>query len=290
MNRVLRLAATSLLMVAAACSPLGVFDTVAPWDAGASRIAQSLPYGPLPRQSLDVYVPKPKPASAPVLIFFYGGAWSSGSKEEYGFVGAAFAAQGFVTIVPDYRLFPEVQFPDFLRDSAQAVRWAQQNATAYGGNPRHVVLVGHSAGAYNAIMLGLDQRFLEAAGVDATAIRAVAGLAGPYDFLPLDDPATINTFGRAVDLAATQPVNFAQANSPPVFLATGEDDDRVRPRHTKALESRLQSVGAKVEAKFYPDLGHVGILLALSKPLRRNAPVLGDASRFLHARSGSHLK
>jgi acetyl esterase/lipase len=200
-------------MVAAACSPLGVFDTVAPWDAGASRIAQSLPYGPLPRQSLDVYVPKPKPASAPVLIFFYGGAWSSGSKEEYGFVGAAFAAQGFVTIVPDCRLFPEVQFPDFLRDSAQAVRWAQQNATTYGGNPRHVVLVGHSAGAYNAIMLGLDQRFLEAAGVDATAIRAVAGLAGPYDFLPLDDPATINTFGRAVDLAATQPVNFAQANS-----------------------------------------------------------------------------
>jgi acetyl esterase/lipase len=273
-------------MAAAACSPLGTFDTLVPWDGGVSRIAQSLPYGPLPRQTLDVYVPKRKQGSAPVLIFFYGGAWSSGSKGEYGFVGAAFAAQGFVTIVPDYRLFPEVRFPEFLRDGAQAVRWAEQNATAYGGNPRHIVLVGHSAGAYNAVMLGLDQRFLTAAGADATAIRAIAGLAGPYDFLPLDDSATINTFGMAVDLAATQPVSFAQANSPPTFLATGEDDDRVRPRHTKALESRLQSVGAKVEAKFYPDLGHAGILFALSKPLRHKAPVLGDTSRFLHAQAG----
>ncbi len=192
-----------------------------------------------------------------------------------------------MTIIPDYRLFPEVRFPDFLEDGARVIRWALDNAAPHSGDPRHVVLAGHSAGAYNAVMLALDPRYLEAAKVDPAAIRAVAGLAGPYDFLPLDDPATINTFGATRDLAATQPMNFALANSPPVFLATGDEDDRVRPRHTRALAMRLREAGAKVEEKVYPDLGHVGILLALSKPLRGKAPVLNDAAAFLRGQAGS---
>lgn len=287
MKRLSQFATAALALACVACSPLGAFNALAPRDRGAARAAQDVPYGPHPRQRLDVYAPRPSPASAPVLIFFYGGAWSSGTKEEYGFVGSAFAAQGFVTVVPDYRLFPEVRFPDFLEDGARAVRWALDNAAAYGGDPRRIVLAGHSAGAYNAVMLALDPRYFEAAKVDPAAVRAVAGLAGPYDFLPLDDPATIGTFGATSDLAATQPVNFARANSPPVFLATGDEDDRVRPRHTKALAMRLRDAGATVEEVVYPDLGHAGILLALSRPLRGKAPILEDAAAFLRGQAGS---
>jgi acetyl esterase/lipase len=100
---------------------------------------------------------------------------------------AGSGAQGFVVIVPDHRLVPEVRYPDFLRDCAAAVRWALGEAGRYGGDSNRIVLVGHSAGAYNAAMLALDPGLL---GADRAAIRGFAGLAGPYDFLPLDDAST----------------------------------------------------------------------------------------------------
>jgi acetyl esterase/lipase len=131
-----------------------------------------------------------------VAVFFYGGSWDSGRRQDYAWVGRALAAQGFLTIVPDYRLYPAVRYPGFVEDGALAVRWAADHARALGGDPGRIVLIGHSAGAYIAAMLALDDRWLEAAGVDPKAVRAFAGLSGPYDFLPLDGPVTQRTFGE----------------------------------------------------------------------------------------------
>lgn len=265
-----------------ACSPTRLFNGLAAVGVGGIDRVRDQAYGAHPRQKLDVYVPRRGDGRPrPVLVFLYGGSWDSGEKETYPFAGLAWAGQGFVTVVPDYRLVPEVRYPTFLEDNAAAVRWARDNAARYGGDPDRIVLVGHSAGAYNAAMLALDQRWLERAGVPRQAVRAWAGLAGPYDFLPLDDRATIAAFGGTPDLPATQPVNFVDRRDPPSFLVTGTKDETVAPRHTRDLAGRLQSAGVPVQTRFYPGVGHVGIVLALSGPLRSRAPVLNEAGAFL---------
>ncbi|MBL8545187.1 MAG: alpha/beta hydrolase [Hyphomonadaceae bacterium] len=242
-------------------------------------MARDVAYGDSPRQRLDVYAPDGA-HDRPVIVFIYGGSWNSGSKNDYAFAGAALAAQGFVTIVPDYRLVPDVRFPEFLTDCARAVRWAGDHAGEYGGDPTRIVLLGHSAGAYNAMMLGLDTQYLHDAGVDATHIRGVVGLAGPYDFLPFDVDATRDAFGQAPDSALTQPVHFARGDAPPLLLLWGEADTTVGPRNLEGLARATRAAGGRVETKTYPGVNHVDIMLALSRPLRGRAPTLGDVIGF----------
>jgi acetyl esterase/lipase len=264
-----------------ACSPLALFDAIGPRDRGGRLVLKDAAFGTHPRQKLDVFAPVDGVSGAPVLVFFYGGSWKGGSKTDYAFVGQAFAAQGFVTVVPDYRLYPEVRFPDFLDDAAATIAWVRDNIAAQGGDPRRIVLAGHSAGAYNAAMLGLDPRYLRRAGVDPKIVRAVAGLSGPYDFLPLDAGTATEVFGEAPDKAATQPVTFAGPHSPPAFLATGDDDTTVRPRNTQSLAAKLRAARVPVQERVYPGLDHADTLLALSVTFRSKAPELAEMTAFL---------
>jgi len=273
------LAAASTALTAA-CSPLTMFATLSPKDP-ASQLARGEAYGAGARQRLDVYAPRGASGEAPVAVFFYGGSWDSGRRQDYNWVGRALASRGFVTVVADYRLYPEVRYPGFLEDGAQAVRWASQNAQRYGGDPGRIVLVGHSAGAYNAVMLGLDGRYLRSAGVDPKAVKALAGLSGPYDFLPIKSEITERVFGGTQDLPSTQPLAFVRPDSPPAFLATGDADDTVWPRNTVALANKLREAGVPVEERHYPGVDHVRMVLALSRPLRGRAPVLDEMTGFL---------
>jgi len=270
-----RLAPAALAALLAACTPLTLFNNVVPKDGGVVR-SDDIAFGQHPRQRLDVYAPKGA-NGLPVVVWIYGGSWNSGMKDGYGFAGRAFASRGFVTVVPDYRLVPEVRYPAFLEDNAAAVRWARANVARYGGDPDRIVLAGHSAGAYNAAMLALDARWL---GEDRAAVKGLIGLAGPYDFLPLDGPVTQAAFGSAPDLPATQPVTHVDASAPPAFLATGADDATVRPRNSEKLAAKLQAAGVAAEVRVYPKMGHVGIVTALARPLRGKAPVLADATAF----------
>ena len=262
------------------CSPLALYNTVAPADAGSARAGTDIAYGEHPRQRLDVYAPSTRPGAAPVVVIFYGGSWNSGRKEDYAFLGRAIAARGFVAVIADYRLVPEVRFPAFLDDGARAVAWAHANARKFGGDPDRLFLLGHSAGAYNAAMIALDGRYLRAAGAGPEIVRGVAGLAGPYDFLPLDAASTIAAFGQAPDLGQTQPVNFVTRSAPPMLLATGADDTTVKPRNTRALAAKLRAAGAEVTERTYKGVGHVGVMLALSVPFRGKATVLDDVAAF----------
>ncbi len=270
----------ALATMSAACTPLGLFATLSPKDP-ATRVSRGEAYGSDPRQTLDVYVPRGARGDAPMAVFFYGGSWDSGRRQDYNWVGRAMASRGFVTVVADYRVYPGVRYPTFLEDGAQAVRWTVDNAVRLGGDPRRLVLLGHSAGAYNAVMLGVDTRYLKAAGVDPASVKAVAGLAGPYDFLPLNDKVTNRVFGQASDLAGTQPMAHVGRTSPPAFLATGDKDNTVWPKNTKALAARYREAGAVVEERHYAGVDHVRIVLALSRPLRGGAPVLDQMADFL---------
>lgn len=268
--------------LAAACSPLALLNGLGPRDGGVRRVAKGLRYGPDARQTMDVFAPTaPAESPRPMLVFFYGGGWDSGSREVYGWAAQALAAQGFVVFVPDYRIVPEVHFPAFIQDAAAATAEAGKLAAQYGGDPARLGVIGHSAGAHLAMMIALDRRYM--AGVEAPGlIRAAAGLAGPYDFLPFDVPASINAFGRVPDPTLTQPVSFVRADAPPLWLGHGTDDDVVHAEDTTILCDRMRAVGGRCEAKLYPGLNHADLIATFSPLFRKKAPVLADVSAFLH--------
>ncbi len=276
-RRLLALGGVSLLSTG--CTPAGLLNALVP--PGGYRIVTDQAYGPGSRRRADIYVPEGRhDLPMPIMVFFYGGNWRTGDRSTFRFVGQAFATRGIVVAIPDYRLYPAVRFPAFLDDCAAAVAWVRRNAAAYGAAPGNLILAGHSAGAYNAAMLALDERRLAAVGVDARRdLRGTIGLAGPYDFLPFDED-TQPVFGGA-DPATTQPINFASGREAPMFLATGLNDAIVRPRNTTALASAIRQHGGRADVRLYPDLGHVEIVAALAAPLRFLAPVRDDVVRFM---------
>ncbi|PWC38517.1 alpha/beta hydrolase [Azospirillum sp. TSO22-1] len=274
MRRFAPLAALAAMLPA--CSPLGLVDALTPRDG--YRLEADLPYGPLPRQRLDLYRPdRPKPG-APTVVFFYGGAWEFGDKGNYRFVAQALAARGYTVAVPDYRLYPEVRYPAFLEDGAAAVAWVRR--TAAGGGP--LALMGHSAGAYIAVMLTVDRRWLNAAGTDpCAAVASTVGISGPYDFLPLTERNLMEIFGPEDGRPQTQPVTHVDGRAPPLLLLAGDADTRVRPRNSASLAGRMRERGGRAETILYPGLGHVQTVAAFARPLRWLAPVLDDVDRFL---------
>ena len=272
------------MVVAGGARSLNAADRLLGSGDGAQLLIADQPYGRGPRQSLDVWGPDGTQAGdrLPVVIFFYGGGWNSGDRESYGFAGRALAQQGFLTVIPDYRLTPRAQWPDFLTDSAAAVAWVREHAPAIGGDPDRIALMGHSAGAYNAVMLALDPDWLRKAGSDPSAIRGVAALAGPYDFLPLEKGGSADkAMGKVRPAERTQPITYARGDAPSLWLATGEDDDVVRPRNSRNLAAAIERAGGDATLRLYPGMGHTGIVMALSAPFRGKGPVLADATDFL---------
>ncbi|HYC01748.1 MAG TPA: alpha/beta hydrolase [Azospirillaceae bacterium] len=266
----------------AGCKPVDALNAVVP-KAGFTRV-EAVAYAPGPRRMLDVYRPRDLKGPAPVVVFLYGGKWSTGDRGDYLFVGEALASRGLVAVIPDYRLYPAHRFPAFMEDAALAVAWAARHAAEQGGDPGRVVVMGHSAGAHIAALLALDPRWLAGAGVADGALAGMVGLAGPYDFLPFTDPVVIGVFQPAeADLKATQPISFVRRGAPPLLLLSGDADDTVRPRNSRALADAQMAAGGRAEARFYPGMGHIGIITALAAPFRRGKSVLDDAAGFIHA-------
>jgi acetyl esterase/lipase len=280
--------APAIAALAAACSPLGLLNTLGPRDRSAGRVARDIAYGADPRQRLDIYAPDRSTGSTetwPVVVFFYGGGWDSGSKTVYGWAAQALAARGFVVALPDYRIVPEALFPAFIEDAAAATAKAAEVAGRYGGDPGRLAVAGHSAGAHLAMMIALDRRYMAAVGRPGL-IKAAAGLAGPYDFLPFDVPESRNAFGRVPDPTLTQPVTFVRADAPPLWLGHGTEDVVVHDDDTIILNDRMRAVGGRSEAKLYPGLNHADLIATFSPLFRKKAPVLDDLSAFLHRELG----
>ena len=267
------------------CSPAGLLNGVSrlTGDGGVRTAVRGAAYGSDPRQRLDVFVPDTiaSGASLPVVIFFYGGGWVDGDRGDYAFAGRAFAAQGFVAVVADYRLVPRVRFPAFVEDGALAVKWVRDNIARTGGDPARIALSGHSAGSYIAAMLALDTRFLTNIGVDPAIVRGAALLSGPYDFFPFTEQRSRDALGRWPRPAETQPISFARAGAPPMLLMHGTADTIVQPRNSQALATKLAALGAKVDLKLYAGKSHTDTIKSLSPAFRGSTPALADATAFL---------
>ena len=272
-----------------ACSAVDVLNATVPSDT--YRNLANLPYGDQPRQKLDLYLPNQPQADnalaaggAPMVVFFYGGSWSSGDRADYRFVGEALASQGIITLVADYRLSPEVRYPVFLQDSALAMRWAFDNAPTYGADPARIFVMGHSAGAYNAAMLALDKRLLGAVGLSPARLAGWIGLAGPYDFLPIGDRKTQVAFEWPNTPPDSQALFHASSASPPALLLAPEKDSLVNTqRSTVGMAQRLKSSGVRVESELYDTVSHVTIVATMASVLRSRAPVLERVTAFVQA-------
>lgn len=264
---------------AQAVSLMDPFNLPTAVDSGVVKIGDGIPYAGGPRGKLDVYVRQNPTANSPVCMFIYGGAWSRGERWEYDFVGRALASRGFVTVIPDYRLVPEVTYPAFLYDIAVAAKWVEDNITTFGGNPDKLFMAGHSAGAYNAVMMGLDPTFFREAGC-GLKVRGVAGLAGPYDFYPFEFNEVREAFGYAANPEGTQPVRLVTSAAPPMFLATGNLDLIVKTDNTTALAAKLREHNVPVDERYYDGIGHMEIATALGAMMRWRAPVLDDVVNF----------
>jgi len=278
--------AMACVALLAACSTVDLLNAVAP--ARGVSIHKDIAYGANPRHRLDVYVPTldgaPK-GNAPVVVFFYGGGWTSGSRAMYRFFGSAMAARGVMVVVPDYRLYPEVKFPDYLYDGAAVVRWAKDRAASFGGDPKHVFVMGHSAGGQIAALLALNAEYLQRVNLTPKDLAGMIGVAGPYDFLPLTDPTYKIIFGPEERWPLSQPVNFVTPGTPPMFLASAEKDDIVWPRNTHRLSAKLRDAGNDVTVKFYKGVGHLTIMGAFANQLSFLAPVRADVLDFVADRS-----
>ncbi|WP_298812041.1 alpha/beta hydrolase [uncultured Sphingomonas sp.] len=282
----LTLAAAAIYLFVPAPRVLSWLDAATGGGHGVELVGDAVPFG-RDRQTLDVWRPAATASGKrPVVVFIYGGGWANGDRRSYAFAARAFARAGFVVVVPDYRKVPMVRFPAFVQDGAAAVHWVRDHVADYGGDPARVALAGHSAGAYNAVMLALDRRWLRAEGVDPAIVKAAVGLSGPYDFYPFDKPRSRAAMLGVTDPRATQPISFARADAPPLLLVTSSRDTQVRPYNAYHLFERVKAAGGRAKLVEHDGLSHENVVMALSVPFRRLAPVLEESVSFIDAATG----
>lgn len=245
------------------------------------RVERDLAYGPEARHGIDFYWPRWQAPKA-LVIFFYGGSWTRGSRGLYRFLGSALTGRGYAAAVADYRLYPETSYPGFLHDCALATGFATRHAGAEADLP--VVLMGHSAGGYNAAMLALDPQYLTQAQISPSAIAGVICLAAPLTFDPLKTDST-----RAVFLPSeaapdeARPVKMVRAGAPPFLLLHGEDDRTVGAHNSRNFAKAYGEAGGSAQLRPYPKVNHLNIITSFAWPLRWQSPALHDVSQFIDA-------
>lgn len=284
-NKTVVLVLLTIALLTSACSPIQTLNALIPADG--YQLSSGLAYGELKRQKLDVYVPRHAQvgmAKLPVVVFFYGGSWESGQRQDYKFIGEALSSSGFVVIIPDYRVYPEVVFPDFLYDAAKAVQWARTHAPSFGGDAARLFVAGHSAGAHIAAMLSLDKRYLASVAMQPNDLAGMIGLAGPYDFLPLKTKKLNTIFGPVDQQYQSQPIHFVNGDAPPMLLMVGKADGTVWPRNSYRLADKLAKAGGSVKLIEFENYGHIDMVAKLAKPLRGDSTLLQDMVKFIQQR------
>lgn len=238
--------------------------------------------GEADRQRLYVWAPTGDTAGLrPVVVWIHGGGWHDGDPADYAFIGRNLAERGYVTVVAGYRLVPEGAYPAMLEDTAAAVGWTYRNIASFGGDPEKIALMGHSAGAYNVVQVGLDRQWLGREGLPDDAVDGIVGLAGPYDLFPFTSDSTRKAFGGWSRPEETDSFTYVRGDAPPMLLATGADDASVDPRHSSELAAALTEAGGAARAISFEGMSHAGILMKLAAPWDRDKRVKTAVYSFL---------
>ncbi|HZZ44430.1 MAG TPA: alpha/beta hydrolase [Tepidisphaeraceae bacterium] len=277
-----------LSLISTACTPTDLASALVPPFAMTGP--RNLSYLPGPRHELDIYRPTfSSNQNLPVVIWLYGGYWQNGSRQMYRSLAYPFTSAGYLVVIPDYRLYPDVRFPAFIDDAAAAVAWTRLHIASYGGDPSRIFLAGHSAGAYIAAMLNVDHRYLDHADVPAGTLKGVICLSAPLNFIP-DNPALLGIFGSGTspDYLNTQPRTFLTPHQAPMLLIQGDKDQLVHPGSNREFAHQIHEHGADAIAISYPQMGHLGPLIAMIWPLWFTADVRDRCLDFLHEQQLTH--
>ena len=264
-------AALLAALTLSACSPERLANASA--SLNGLRVTRDLPYGPDARNVLDLYAPA-QARGAPIVLFIHGGSWKGGSKDGYTFVGESLARVGYLTAVMSYRLAPKNRYPSFIQDAAQALRWLQDHAAERGGDPKSLFVVGHSAGAFNALEVTVNPRWLSEAGVPISSVRGVVGIAGPYDY-DFRAGDTRDAFPAGATPTEVMPSRHVRADPPPTLLLVAGKDQVVGPENGARMLAALQAKGADVTLTVLPGVDHYTVIGALG----RNLQFLGGTRR-----------
>ncbi len=262
------------------CSPLSFVNTISTENDYITVSDER--YGSEQRQQLDIYMPERIVAGSPVVVFFYGGSWRRGEKGNYAFVGHSISSKGFLTVIPDYRLYPEVTFPTFVEDGAKVIAWVSDHLEQARNG---VVVMGHSAGAHTAALLALDKDYLEITEQPSGIIRGMIGLAGPYGFNPMQYRSTRPIFADVESIEETMPITFACSEKLPLLLIHGLDDRVVIPENSRELKRRTYECAGNVKYIELDDIGHFSILLGLSNSFLAEDSIQSAIEIFLQSLS-----
>lgn len=250
----------------AACSPAAAPDALnRVISTRGLKVVPDQRYGPHERNLLDVYAPA-SAQGAPTVLFVHGGSWQGGDKAIYRFVGESLARAGYVTGVMNYRLAPQNRYPTYVQDTAAALRWLRDHAGDFGGNPDDLFVVGHSAGAFNAVEAVDNARWLREAGVPVGAVRGVIGIAGPYAYDFRQDSSRV-AFPEGSTPDEVMPDRHVRRDAPPHLLLVAANDTTVGPQNALKLEAALKEAGVPVTRTVLPRVNHVTIVAALARPL-----------------------
>jgi acetyl esterase/lipase len=261
-----------------ACTPLQFALVNAPALTYDGQISEDVPYGELTRQKLDIYVPNIDQETFPVVVFFHGGRWTDGSKEQYKFVGMTLSNMGYVVVMPNTRLYPDVKFPTFAEDAAKSVAWVHKNIASYKGN-QNLFISGHSSGAHLGALIIADNAYLAAYELKPNIVNAFAGISGPYDFVP--KAADIkDMFGPAENFPNMVVTNFIDGDEPPMLLIYTAEDTTVHPRNLALLKAGIEKANGKVETIIYETGGHAAPVAAFSWANPSDLPVPRDIDSF----------
>lgn len=284
MSKLVRVGFTTALAVgsialatqqAQALSALAIVNGIT--SNGGIGVSKDILYGDEPLQDLDIYYPKPLAQAMktnttikqdyPMVVFVHGGSWESGSKEEYAFVGQSLAQAGYVTAVINYRKAPEHVYPDYVEDTAQAIAWSYKNAKRFHANPERFAVVGHSAGAFNAVAAVANEEFLKPYGIKPKDITAVVGIAGPYSY-DFRKFSSVTAFAADATPDEVMPDRQIKGQQPPYLLLTAEKDKVVYATNTIKMTQALKAAGVTVQTSEIAGASHATSIGAMAPPLR----------------------
>ena len=266
--------ATLTILALVACSAGSTFSTL---SVNSERCEKnSVTFDKRHKLAVDIYLSDRNPrcldeqtkrAAKGTVVFVYGGGWRQGDKSEYGFVADALVAEGYDVLVPNYRLYPQVGYPDFIQDLETFFAWLSQNAATYQLNLDNAHVMAHSAGSYNTLMYLADDRYAKPLVFDS-----FIGLAGAYDFfLPTKDPKYIPIFeknDKAFNAKSELPVNQSATRLNQhlrrALLIHGEDDDIVTPKNLPRTKAFLEEHGVATQTRLFKDKGHIAVVARIN--------------------------
>jgi len=243
-------------------------------------VTRDIAYASAAHQTLDIYAPKNIDKKLPVIVFYFGGGWSWGDKSYFAFVADSFVEKGYVVVIPNYVLYPEGKYPQFVTDGAKAIAWVNRNIERYEGDIKQLNIVGHSAGAYIGAMVSFNDKYLASQGSNTSIIHKFAGIAGPYNFTPKAQEY-IDIFGKEnfVDMKIE---NHVSGNEPPSLLLHSEGDTTVGAFNQEKMKQALKAKQSRVETIMYgPEITHIKILLKLHPWFAGEVDVGKDINNFL---------